>query len=321
MTTTIRICAGIFLAACIQCVQAQAFPVKALRLVVPYPPGGTTDVVARAIAPKLSELMGQQVVVENRGGAAGIIGTEHVAKSAPDGYTFMLAGFDFAANASLYTKLPYDAQRDFAPIALIATYPFVLVTDPALPVQSVKELIAFAKANPGRINYASAGNGSSLHLAGELFKTLAGVDLTHVPYKGGGPAIADLLAGQVQLLFISKAPVANLINSGRLKLLAVTGAKRQAALPDVATVQEGGVPGYEVVAWLGFVAPAGVPKPIVDRLNADIRRALLAPDVRERLASLGADLDTSSPETFGALLREEFSKWTRVVKSAGIKVD
>lgn len=321
MTPTLRVCAGLLLAACMQYVQAQAFPVKSLRLIVPFAPGGTTDVVARAIAPKLGELLGQQVIVDNRPGGGTTIGTDALARSAPDGYTLMLATPDFAVNPSLYAKLPFDAQRDFTPVALIATYPLVLVANPALPAQSVKELIAFAKANPGRINYASGGNGSTPHLSGELFKALAGVDLTHVPYKGNGPAITDLLAGQVQLLFTGMPPVASFVKSGRLKLLAVTGGKRHATLPDVATVQEGGVPGYQVITWFGFLAAAGVPKPIVDRLNEDIGRALQAPDVRERLASLGADLSTSSPEAFGTLLREEIAKWSRVVKSAGIKVD
>ena len=321
MTNTLRVCAVLVLAALLQHAHAQTFPTKPLRLVVPFPPGGTTDVVARAIGPKLGELLGQYVVVDNRGGAAGLIGTDFVAKSAPDGYTFMLVGFDFAANPSLYAKVPFDARRDFTPIALIATYPFALVANPALPVQSVKELIAYAKANPGRINYASAGNGSSLHLTGELFKSMAGVDMTHVPYKGGGPAITDLLAGQAQLLFIGMAPVSGFIQNGRLKLLAVTSAKRQAALPDVPTVQEGGVPGYEVLAWQGFVGPAGIPKPIVERLNAELRRTLQSPDVRERLAIMGAELGTSSPEAFGKLLRDEIEKWSGVVKKAGIKLD
>ena len=321
MSPSIRICAALLLAACAQYAHAQTFPVKPLRLIVPFAPGGTTDVVARAIAPKLGELLGQQVIVDNRPGGGTTIGTDALARSAPDGYTFMLATPDFTINPSLHAKLPYDAQRDFAPLALIASYPLVLVANPALPAQSIAELIAFAKANPGRINYASGGNGSTPHLSGELFKALAGVDLTHVPYKGNGPAITDLLAGQVQLLFTGMPPVASFVKSGRLKLLAVTGAKRHTSLPDTATVQEGGVPGYEVVTWFGFLAPAGVPKPIVDRLNEDIGRALQAAEVRERLASLGADLGTSSPEAFAALLREEIAKWSRVVKSAGIKVD
>ena len=321
MRMSLQVCAGILLTACIEYAQAQAFPTKPLRLVVPYSTGGTTDVVARAIGPKLSELLGQQVIVENRAGAAGNIGTEHVAKSAPDGYTSMLVGFEFAANAGLYAKLPYDALRDFAPVALIATYPFMLVAHPALPVQSVRDLIAYAKANPGQINYASAGNGSSLHLTGELFKALAGVNLTHVPYKGGGPAITDLLAGHAQLLFISNAPVASFIKSGRLKLLAVTAAARIPSLPDVATVQEGGVPGFEVLAWLGIVVPAGTPRPIVNQLNVELGRTMQAADVRERLASMGAELGASSPEVLHTLLRDEIAKWTGVVKSAGIRLD
>jgi len=321
MTTFMRICAGLFLAAGVQIAQAQTFPSKPLRVVVPYPPGGGADFVARAISPRLGELLGQQVVVDNRAGAAGIIGTDHVAKSAPDGYTFLLVGFEFAAYASLYTKLPYDSQRDFAPVTLIAKYPFVLAANPALPAQSVKELIAYAKANPGQVNYASAGNGSTLHLAGELFRSLASVDITHVPYKGGGPAITDLVAGRAQLLFINNAQVAGHVKAGRLKLLAVTSASRYPLLPDVATVQEGGVPGYEVLAWAGIVVPAGVPRPIIDRLNTEIGRTLQTPEVRERLASLGAELGSTTPEAMEARMREDFATWSRVVKSAGIRLD
>jgi tripartite-type tricarboxylate transporter receptor subunit TctC len=321
MATMLRLCAGLLLAACLQQVHAQSFPAKPIRLIVAFAPGGNTDVVARAIAPKLGELLGQQVVVDNRPGGGTTIGTEALARSAPDGYTLMLTGFDFTVNPSLRSKLPYDTEKDFTPIALIATYPMVLVANPALPAQSVKELIAFAKANPGRINYASAGSGSPGHLSGELLKSLAGVDLTHVPYKGSGAALADLLAGQVQLLFSGMPAVASFVQSGRLKLLAVTGTKRDPALPDVGTVQEGGVPGYEVVSWLGFLAPAGVPRPIVDRLNREIGRALQAADVRERLASMGGELGASTPEAFGKLLRVEVSKWSRVVHGAGIKVD
>jgi tripartite-type tricarboxylate transporter receptor subunit TctC len=321
MTLVARVCAGLLLAASMQCAQGQSFPGKPLRLIVPFSPGGTTDIVARAIAPKLGELLGQNVIVDNRPGGGTTIGTDALAHSAPDGNTLMLATPDFTINPGLHAKLPYDSQRDFTPVALIATYPLVLVANPALPAQSVRELIANAKANPGRINYASGGNGSAPHLAGELFKSLAGVDLTHVPYKGNGPAITDLLAGQVQLLFTGLPPVAAFVKGDRLKVLAVTSSRRHASLPDVATVQEGGVPDYEVIVWFGFLAPGGVPRPIVDRLNANIGRALQAPDVRERLASLGADFETSSPEAFGTLLRDEIAKWSRVVKSAGIKVD
>lgn len=321
MKTTLRICAGLLIAVCAHVVQAQAYPTKPIRVIVAFAAGGNTDVVARAIAPKLGELLGQPVIVENRPGGGTTIGTEALARSAPDGYTLMLTGFDFTVTPSLYSKLPYDPQRDFAPIALIATYPMVLVANPSLPAHSVKELISAAKANPGRINYASAGNGSPGHLSGELLKTLAGVELTHVPYKGSGAALQDLLAGQVQLLFSGMPAVASFVQSGKLKLLAVTGTKRDPALPGTGTVIEGGVPGYEVISWLGFIAPAGVPRPIVDRLNAEIGRALQSPDVRERLASMGGELGGSTPEAFGTLLRDETIKWGRVVKGAGIKID
>ena len=321
MAPMIRSITAFLLLLCTQSALAQAFPSRALRIIVPFAPGGTTDVVARAIAPKLAEYLGQQVIVDNRPGGGTIIGTDALAHSAPDGYTILLATPDFTINPSLQPKLPYDARRDFSPVALIATYPLVLAANPSLPAQSVSELIALAKASPGKIAYASGGNGSAPHLAAELFKLLASVDLTHVPYKGNGPAITDLLSGQVQVLFTGNPPVAGFVKNGRLKLLAVTSEKRQTALPDLPTMQEGGVPGYEVIVWFGFIAPAGVPKPVLERLNTDIARALQAPDVRERLASLGADLGASTPEVFNALLRDETAKWSRVVKGAGIKVD
>jgi tripartite-type tricarboxylate transporter receptor subunit TctC len=321
MKTVLKICATLLLAACAHAVQAQSYPSKPIRLIVAFAAGGNTDVVARVIAPKLGELLGQQVVVENRPGGGTVIGTEALARSAPDGHTIMLTGFDFTIAPSLYSKLPYDPQRDFAPIALIASYPMALVASPSLPAQSVKDVIALAKASPGRINYASAGNGSPGHLSGELLKGLAGVELTHIPYKGTGAALTDLMAGQVQLIFTGYPAVSSFVQNGRLKLLAVTGTKRDPALPTVPTVAEGGVPGYEVVSWLGFIAPAGVPRATVDRLNTEIARALQSPEVRERLAVMGGELGASTPEAFGKLLRDESSKWARVVQGANIKID
>lgn len=300
---------------------AQSYPSRAIRVIVPFAAGGTTDVVARAIAPKLTELMGQQIVVDNRPGGGTIIGTDALAKSVPDGHSIMLATPDFTTNPSLMSKLPYDAQKDFAPVTLIATYPLVLVAHPALPVRSIKELIALAKAKPGQINYASGGNGSTPHLSGELFRSLAGVNMIHVPYKGNGPAIIDLMAGQVQLLFTGMPPVDTFVKSGRLRALAVTGKKRLPSAPEIPTINESGVPGFEVITWFGFLAPAGTPKEIVKRLNGEIGRAIQAPEVRERLASLGAELGTSTPEEYEALLRAEISKWGKVIKDAGIKLE
>lgn len=300
---------------------AQSFPAKPVRLLVPFAPGGTTDAVARVIAPKLSEALGQPVVVDNRGGGGTSIGTEALARAPADGYTIMLATPDFTVNPSLQPKLPYETLKDFAPIALIATYPMVMVANADHKLASVAEVIAQAKARPGQINYASAGNGSMPHLCAELFNNLAGVKLTHVPYRGNGPAVADLLAGHVSVLFTGGPAVAGHVKSGKLKMLGVSTSKRHASLPDLPTLAESGVSGYEVTAWFGFLAPAGVPKEVVARLNADLAKVLQAPEVREKLSSLGAELGASSPEAFGTLIRDEIDKWGRVVRAANIRVE
>jgi tripartite-type tricarboxylate transporter receptor subunit TctC len=303
-------------------VAAQAWPAKPIRYIVPFPPGGATDIIARAVAGEISKTLGQQVVIDNRGGAGGNIGTDIVAKAAPDGYTILMGTVGtHGINVSLYSKLPYDAVRDFAPVTLVATVPNVLVVHPSVPVKSVKELIAYAKANPGKLNFASSGNGTSIHLSGELFKTMTGVSMVHIPYKGSAPALADLLGGQADLMFDNLPPSLPHIKSGRLHALAVTTARRSAAMPDLPTMAEAGVPGYESGSWFGVLAPAGTPKDIVNRLNAEIVKALAVPEIRERLQAQGAEPVGNTPEQFAAFIRSEITKWAKVVKDSGAKID
>jgi tripartite-type tricarboxylate transporter receptor subunit TctC len=290
-------------------------------MIVPFGPGGTSDIVGRAIGDQLAEQMGQAVVIDNRPGGGTMIGTSALAKSSPDGYTIMLVTPDFTVNPSLHPNLPYDALKDFTPIAMVASYPMVLVKNPALPAKSVQELIALAKSKPGVINYASAGNGSMPHLCAELMKSLTGMDIVHVPYKGNGPAITDLLGGRVQLLFTGMPPVAAYVKSGKLVALASTGKSRMASEPSLPTLAESGVPGYEVTAWYGFLAPAGTPEPIIARLNAEIAKAMQSAAVRQRLASLGAELHGSTPAEYDRVLRDEIAKWGKVIKDAQIQVD
>lgn len=320
-----RLLRSILLAACAATLtaaaSAQAYPEKPVRIVVPFSPGGTTDMVGRVIGAKLGELLGQPVVIDNKAGGSTIIGTENLARSPADGYSIMLVTPDFTINPALRPSMPYDTRKDFTPIALIATYPMIMVANADHPFRSIGELIAQARAKPGQINFASAGNGSMPHLCAELFNSLAGVKLTHIPYKGNGPAITDLLAGRVSVLFSGGPPVEPHVKSGKLRMLGVTTAQRHATLPDIPTVAEAGVPGYEVTAWFGFIAPAGVPDAIVRRLNTEIGRALAAPDVREKLASLGANLGASTPDAFRKVIDDEIGKWSRVVKEAGIRID
>jgi tripartite-type tricarboxylate transporter receptor subunit TctC len=300
---------------------ADAYPVKPIRMIVPWPPGGGTDVFARAISQKLSESWGQSVLVDNRPGATGNIGAELTAKSPPDGYTTMLATITLATNPALYPALPFDALKDFAPITLVAGVPHMLVVNPSLPANSVKEFIALAKVRPGQINYASAGNGSPFHLAAELFKLLAGVNLVHVPYKGGGPAITEVIGGQVPVTFANLLPVLPHVNSGRLRALGVTSAKRSPAAPKVPTIAEAGVPGYEFSSWFGVFAPAGTPTEIVTRLNGEIVKILNTPEMKDRLSREGAEVSASTAEQFGAYLKAETTKWGKVIKQAGIRAD
>ncbi|HKQ29513.1 MAG TPA: tripartite tricarboxylate transporter substrate binding protein [Burkholderiales bacterium] len=309
-----------FLVATAAC--AQPYPSKPTRMIVPYPPGGSADILARAIGAKVGEGLGQPVVIDNRPGAGTIIGTEATAKSAPDGYTFMLGTVSsHAINPALNPKLPFDPVKDFTPLSLVASIPFAMIVHPSVPAKSVQEFIALAKAKPGQINYSSAGNGTSNHLAGELLKSMAGIDLVHVPYKGSAPALNDLIAGQVSMMFDLVLTAAPHIKSGAARGLAVTGSQRSAILPDLPTVAESGLPGYEVSAWFGIFAPAGLPQPVAQRLNAEFVKVMREPDLKQRLASLGADPLTSSPEQFSAYLRSEIEKWAKVVKASGMKLD
>jgi tripartite-type tricarboxylate transporter receptor subunit TctC len=301
---------------------AQGYPARPVRLVVPFPAGGTTDILARAAAQKMSEAWGQQVVVDNRPGAAGNIGAELVAKSAPDGYTLLMGTVGtHAINASLYSKLPYDPVKDFAPVILVAGVPNVLVIGPALPVNSVQELIAYAKANPGKLNFASSGSGTSIHLSGELFKTLTGVQMTHVPYKGSAPALTDLMGGQVHLMFDNLPSSLAFIKAGKLRALAVTSTARAAALPDVPTLVEAGVPGFEASSWFGILAPAGTPRDVVMRINGEVAKWLASPDARDKLSGQGAIPAGGTPEDFARHIKGEMAKWAKVVKESGAKVD
>ena len=311
-----------FALAAIAGAQAPAYPTKPIRLVVPFPAGGATDILAREVAKHLTDAWGQSVVVDNRPGAGGNIGSELVAKAAPDGYTLEMGTVGtHAINASLYSKMPYDHVRDFVPVILVAGVPNVLEVNPALPVNSVQELIAYAKANPGKLNFASSGSGTSIHLSGELFKVMAGVQMTHVPYKGSAPALQDLLGGQVQLMFDNLPPSLPQIKAGKLRALAVTSAGRAPALPDTPTVAEAGLPGFEASSWFGVLAPAGTPPEIVNKLNAEIAKWLASPGAKEKLANVGANIAGGTPEDFARHIQAETAKWAKVVKESGAKVD
>ena len=293
-----------------------------MRVVVGFPPGQATDIVARAVAQKLTESLGQSVYVDNRPGAAGIIGTEVAIKAGGDGYTLLMSSSGpLAVNPGLYSKLPYDPVKDLAPITVIATVPLFLVAHPSLAANNVRELIALAKQRPGQINYASGGSGVTNHLVMEMFKSAAGIDLVHVPYKGGPPALTDLMAGQVSVMFETGPGALPHVRSGKLKALAAGSLKRSAAMPELATVAEQGIPGFDGVAWIAFAAPAGTPKPIVDRLHAETVKILALPEIRERLVSLGTEPVGNTPEEFSAYLRSEIAKWGKVVKESGAKVD
>jgi tripartite-type tricarboxylate transporter receptor subunit TctC len=298
---------------------AQGYPAKPVRLVVPFAAGGGADLIARVIGQKLSEKWGTAVVIDNRGGAGGNLGAEVAATSPPDGYTLFEYNVANAIAVSVYKKLNYDPVRDFTPVTLLARSPFILIASPALDVTSLRDLLAQAKARPGKMNFASSGNGGSTHLAGELLKTMAGIDVTHVPYKGAAPALTDLMAGQVQFMFVDPASGLQLAKAGKVRALAVTSLTRTPLAPDLPTVTESGVPGYEAGAWFGLALPANAPRAIVDKLNADIRQVLDQPDVRERLA--GYELAGTTPEQFGEFLKSEVARWNRVVKASGAQVD
>jgi tripartite-type tricarboxylate transporter receptor subunit TctC len=297
---------------------AQSYPSKPVRLLVGFPPGGTNDIIARLVAPKLAEGLGQQVVVENRGGANTAIATELAARASPDGYTIILNAPGHATNPALI-KLAFDPIRDFAFITLIAESQNLLVTHPSFPPKSVKELIAFSKKHPGEINYGSSGIGTSVHLSAELFRFMAGVNWVHIPYKGGGPGLVALLTGEVSLYFGNLPTVIRQARDGKLRALAVTGVRRSAAAPDIATITESGVPGYEVTNWFGVAAPAKTPRAIVERLNREFVRALNSPELRNRLMGLGAEPVGNTPEQYQAFVQNEIAKWDKVIKAAGIK--
>jgi len=301
---------------------AQSYPTKPIRWIVTYPPGGPTDVVARAIGAKLTEAWGQQIIIDNRAGAGGMIGTELGARAAPDGYTLLFGtSAGMTINPALQSKLPYDPVKDFAPVSLLVINPQLLVLNPTVPANSVKELVALAKAKPGQLNYASVGQGSPNHLGMELLKALTGTNIVHVPYKGTGPAITDLLGGQVQLMFNSMPTVLPLVRSGKLRALAVGSTQRISAIADIPTVAESGVPGFENVTWYGMFAPAKTPREIVNKLNAQVVRILAEPDMAQRLSSQGAEPRSSTPDELAKFMRVEFERWAKVIKSAGVKVE
>lgn len=302
-------------------VQAQNYPARPVRVIVPFSPGGAADTPGRMLTPKLGEALGQQVLIDNRPGAGSTIGTELVAKAAPDGYTLLLVSNTHAINASLYKKLNYDPVADFASVLQFATSPNVLVVHPSLPAKSVKELIALAKAKPGQIDYASSGNGSSQHLFTALFTTLAGIDMNHVPYKGSGQARTDLLSGQISVSVPGIASVIQYVRDGRLRALGVTSAKRSPQLPNVPTVAEAGVKGYVADQWLGFLAPAKTPEDAIAKLNGAARRALEQPDLRKSFENVGAQADYLGPAEFGALVKSEMPKWAKVVKATGLQIN
>ena len=299
----------------------QAYPSRPVRVVVPFAPGGPNDIIVRLVAQKLGESLGQPFLVENRAGAGGNIGTDYVAKSAPDGYTLLSVGPGSLIINPLMGKVAYDTQRDFAPVTLMAKAPNALVVHPSLPVSSVKELIALARARPGAINYGSGGNGSTPHLSAALFAAMAGVTLTHVPYKGSAPATADLIGGQVQVAFLGIPAVLPHVKSGKLRVLAVTGLSRSPELPEVPTVDESGVPGYEVSPWYGLLAPAGTPREIVARLAGEATSILRAAQMKEKLAAQGAEAAGGTPEQYAAVIRADAATWARVIESAGLRGD
>lgn len=300
---------------------AQTYPDHPIRWVVPWAPGGASDSLARTLTEKLGNKLGQKIVVDNRPGAGGNIGSDLVAKSAPDGYTLLQVTDANAISPSIYPTLPYDPIKDFAPVTLLATGPHVIVAHPSLPVQNLQDLIKLAKEQPGKIGYATAGIGSAQHLAGEMLNRDAKIELVHIPYKGGGQAITDLLGGQVKLGILGMAPALPLIKSGRLKAIAVTGPQRSSVLPDVKTVSESGVPGFESVQWFGVAAPAGTPPAVVDRLYAAIREVMASPEMKDKIASIGAEAVVSTPNDFAAYLGRDVKQWGTIAKAMNIKVE
>jgi tripartite-type tricarboxylate transporter receptor subunit TctC len=301
---------------------AQPYPNKPLKIIVPFAPGGATDLIARAVGQKLTESMGQPVVVENRTGASGMLGADLVAKSPPDGYTLLMASTaEIAINPSLYAKMAYDPAKDLAPVTLAGITPLILVVNPNTPARSVNDLVVQAKSTPGSVSFASAGNGSVQHLSGELLKTITRTEMTHVPYKGAAPALVDLLGGQVTMFFSGMPPAMPHVKSGKLRAIAVTTPKRSPAAPDVPTMAEAGIPGFDISNWFGVFAPAGTPNEILNKLNAEIVRALALPDVKERLASQGAEVVGNTRAEFAAFIAAEMAKYAKLIKESGAKAD
>jgi tripartite-type tricarboxylate transporter receptor subunit TctC len=311
----------LLLSAAIAVAHAQPFPNRPIRLISPYPPGGGNDVLARLIADKLGDGLGQRVIVDNRAGANTIVGTEIVAKSAPDGHTFVLVPNSFVTNVGFYAKLPYDTVRDFTPVSLVALSPQMLVVNPSVPATTVKELIALAKAKPGFYSYGSSGNGSVGHLAMALFDMMAGVKTEHIPYKGTAPAVTELLGGQIPLMMSSMLSVLPHVKAGKLRLLAVTTAKRSPAVPDAPTIAESGVPGYEATLWYGLVAAARTPPAILEKLSSQVDKTLREPAIIEKLARQGVEPYYYGPQEFAALVRAEIPKWAKVIKDAGVRIE
>ncbi len=316
------VCAGTAALASASGATAEVFPARPLRLIVPFPPGGPTDIVGRLVAQKLSEGLGQQVVIDNRAGAGGTVGSEAAARSAPDGYTLLYGSTSTLGIApSIYPRLAYDPRTSFAPVSLVSIGPLVLAVNPAVPAKTVRELIELARARPGKLNFASAGSGTPLHLAGELFKMITATDIVHVPYKGGGPAVADLLAGQVQMVFESFANLGPHIRAGKLRALLVTSRERSPQYPDVPDIVEAGLPQFEIAFWSGLVAPAGTPPDVVNRLNAEVRRALASAEARSTLAAQGLDAMANSPAEFASFIAREVDQWGRAVKASGARAE
>ncbi len=321
MRQTLRATAAITLFLAASLAQAQAWPSRPVKLVVPFSPGGFTDVVARILGQKLTESLGQPVIIENKPGAGSTIGSDYVAKSKPDGYTLVMVSTTQVSSPWLYKSMPYDVFKDFTPIMKLVEGPYVLIANPKLPVKSVAELLALAKAQPGKLDYASSGNGSAQHLVGAMFATMGGVQINHVPYKGSGQAMQDIVGGQVQLGFVGMPNALPYIPSGRLRALAVTTRKRSPDLPDVPTMDEAGIKGYDATIWLGLLGPAGLPRDIVTRLNSEIIKALSSAETRKLILAAGVEVSTSSPEEFTALLRSEYDKWGKVVKETGATIN
>jgi tripartite-type tricarboxylate transporter receptor subunit TctC len=300
---------------------AQKFPEKPIRFIVPFPPGGGNDILARMLAPKIAESLGQPVVIDNRAGAGGNIGTDLAAKSPPDGYTIVIASNQVTMNPALYSRLPFDIEKDFAPVALAASVPMVLVVHPSVAATSVRELIALAKASPGKLNHSTPGAGTPQHIAFEVFNHAAGINITHVPYKGTGPAVADLIAGQVQAAFGTMASIEQHVKAGKLRAIAVATPRRSVAMPNVPTLAESGLPGFDVSLWYSILAPAGTPAPILARLSAEIAKALAAPDVRERLTAQGFEISYLNPEQMNDLMKRDIARWGKSLREIGLKLE